>query len=130
MTASVTTRHVLQAPHSQPTFANIANQIILQSLTSSSTSYIRVRIEPLSQTDSEKADAERVNGIVLVYFLILGFSIVPAVFVYSVVTEVTFSCYLSADDCAVEDDQSKALTAHLWRKSICLLDRHVYMGPL
>ena len=77
------------AYHAWPTFANFANQAILQQVTSSSIAYLRVRIEPLSETNNEKADSERVNGVILVYFLILGFSIVPAVFVYSVVVEKT-----------------------------------------
>eukprot|EP00656_Telonema_subtile_P042415 TRINITY_DN47_c0_g1_i1.p1 TRINITY_DN47_c0_g1~~TRINITY_DN47_c0_g1_i1.p1 ORF type:complete len:2009 (+),score=485.82 TRINITY_DN47_c0_g1_i1:73-6099(+) len=75
------------AYHSWPTFANVANQAVLQARTASSASYLHVTVEALSQTSKEKADAERFNGVILVYFLILGFSIVPAVFVYSVVIE-------------------------------------------
>jgi hypothetical protein len=66
----------------------MANQAILQTHTAKSSSYLRVTVQPLSETNDEKADSERVNGVTLVYFLILGFAIVPAVFVYSVVVEV------------------------------------------
>eukprot|EP00658_Telonema_sp_P-2_P006414 TRINITY_DN12438_c0_g1_i3.p1 TRINITY_DN12438_c0_g1~~TRINITY_DN12438_c0_g1_i3.p1 ORF type:complete len:2202 (+),score=596.20 TRINITY_DN12438_c0_g1_i3:221-6826(+) len=72
------------------TYANFANNLILRKVTNyaQSTASIKVSMTPGPWTSSEEGSAKEIGGFVLAFFLIIAFSIVPAAFVYTLVSEV------------------------------------------
>ena len=79
------------------TFANMANNLILRQNTGSSTATISVSLSPGPQTAAETGQSKLNTTIVLAFFLIIAFSIVPASFIYSVVAEVVVKVSPCAD---------------------------------
>merc|ERR1740130_426129 len=71
-----------------PAYANMANNMILKNMTGNSAATISLSMVSGPQTDAEKGEDKTSTGIVLAFFLIIAFSIVPATFVYEQVKEV------------------------------------------
>jgi len=78
--------HNDSAYHAVPTYLNIANNLLLQNMKSGAS--INVTIIPLDMTDKENANNDQIKGLVLCFFLIIAFSIIPSTFVYPIVAEV------------------------------------------
>ena len=71
-----------------PTYANMANNMILRKTSNTAGASITLSMQAGPQTDAEKGQTKTISFFILSFFLIIAFSVVPATFVYELIKEV------------------------------------------